>query len=194
MFIFRPLRTPHLVTSTRTVDSALLKISSNGTRLSLTPTPPIIVCFKSPSLKLANKDTISSDSFKQTVITSQSSPEKMKIFSSPLAFRKEKISILPTSVRLQTQIVQIVTASGSANYDEAGVKQDKVKGRPVAIGNGVKKNSCKPRHRVMFLKTHKTGSSTITNVLNRYADEHNLTIALPRPGFNRYNSLTQNSF
>ena len=37
----------------------------------------------------------------------------------------------------------------------------------------------------------KTGSSTITNVLNRYADEHNLTIALPRPGFNRYNSLTQ---
>ncbi|XP_028413997.1 galactose-3-O-sulfotransferase 2-like [Dendronephthya gigantea] len=36
---------------------------------------------------------------------------------------------------------------------------------------------------IMFLKTHKTGSSTITNILNRFADRHNLTVALPMDGF-----------
>ena len=35
----------------------------------------------------------------------------------------------------------------------------------------------------MFLKTHKTGSSTITNILNRFAERHNLTVALPMDGF-----------
>ncbi|XP_074860687.1 galactose-3-O-sulfotransferase 2-like [Carettochelys insculpta] len=41
-----------------------------------------------------------------------------------------------------------------------------------------------PRHRqpqtnVMFLKTHKTASSTIMNILFRFAEKHNLPLALP---------------
>jgi len=32
---------------------------------------------------------------------------------------------------------------------------------------------------VLFLKTHKTGSSTITNILNRYADKNDLKVLLP---------------
>ena len=39
---------------------------------------------------------------------------------------------------------------------------------------------CKSQERVLFLKTHKTGSSTVTNVLNRYTDNNNLTMLLPR--------------
>lgn len=39
--------------------------------------------------------------------------------------------------------------------------------------------TCNPQNYVMFLKTHKTGSSTITNILNRYADWNNLTMLLP---------------
>ncbi|XP_065060276.1 galactosylceramide sulfotransferase-like [Rhopilema esculentum] len=38
---------------------------------------------------------------------------------------------------------------------------------------------CEPQNYVVFLKTHKTGSSTITNILNRYADWNNLTMLLP---------------
>ena len=38
---------------------------------------------------------------------------------------------------------------------------------------------CHPQNYVVFLKTHKTGSSTITNILNRYADRNNLTMLLP---------------
>ena len=44
-------------------------------------------------------------------------------------------------------------------------------------------NTCQPKEHVLFLKTHKTGSSTITNILNRYGDFHNLTFALPQDGF-----------
>jgi len=32
---------------------------------------------------------------------------------------------------------------------------------------------------VVFLKTHKTGSSTMSNIMLRFADTHNLTVALP---------------
>ncbi|KAJ7392602.1 galactose-3-O-sulfotransferase 1 [Desmophyllum pertusum] len=57
-------------------------------------------------------------------------------------------------------------------------------------------NSCQPKDNVLFLKTHKTGSSTITNILNRYGDLHNLTFVLPQVGFyNFYWPLSfENSF
>ena len=32
---------------------------------------------------------------------------------------------------------------------------------------------------VVFLKTHKTGSSTMQNMMYRFAERHNLTVALP---------------
>lgn len=44
----------------------------------------------------------------------------------------------------------------------------------------VEKSRCKPVEKVLFLKTHKTGGSTITNILNRYGDSKNLTFVLPR--------------
>ena len=36
-----------------------------------------------------------------------------------------------------------------------------------------------PRKNVLFLKTHKTGSSTVQNILYRYGDRNDLTFALP---------------
>jgi len=36
------------------------------------------------------------------------------------------------------------------------------------------------------LKTHKTGSSTITSILNRYADLNDLQMALPKGQRNRF--------
>ncbi|XP_044288666.1 galactose-3-O-sulfotransferase 2 [Varanus komodoensis] len=38
---------------------------------------------------------------------------------------------------------------------------------------------CQPVTNVMFLKTHKTASSTILNILYRFSEKHNLTVALP---------------
>lgn len=38
---------------------------------------------------------------------------------------------------------------------------------------------------MVFLKTHKTGSSTITNILSRYGDRNNLIFVLPKENQNR---------
>ncbi|XP_051965435.1 galactose-3-O-sulfotransferase 2 isoform X2 [Xyrauchen texanus] len=38
---------------------------------------------------------------------------------------------------------------------------------------------CQPKNHIVFLKTHKTASSTILNILYRYGDSRNLTFALP---------------
>ncbi|XP_063769460.1 galactosylceramide sulfotransferase isoform X2 [Pseudophryne corroboree] len=39
---------------------------------------------------------------------------------------------------------------------------------------------CLPRHNLVFLKTHKTGSSTISNILFRFGEMHQLRFAFPR--------------
>ncbi|XP_063971279.1 galactosylceramide sulfotransferase-like [Lytechinus pictus] len=41
---------------------------------------------------------------------------------------------------------------------------------------------CIPRKNMMYLKTHKTGSSTLQNIIYRYGDAHGLTFALPKTG------------
>lgn len=38
---------------------------------------------------------------------------------------------------------------------------------------------CKPVNNILFLKVHKTGSSTVTNIFNRYGDKRDLIFALP---------------
>lgn len=39
--------------------------------------------------------------------------------------------------------------------------------------------SCQPHTHIMFLKTHKTASSTVLNMLYRFGEERNLRFALP---------------
>jgi len=47
------------------------------------------------------------------------------------------------------------------------------------------KRTCTRKKNILFLKTHKTGGSTITNILNRYGESHQLTFVLPKLGENR---------
>ncbi|XP_078361539.1 galactosylceramide sulfotransferase-like [Oculina patagonica] len=42
------------------------------------------------------------------------------------------------------------------------------------------KLKCSPQNNVLFLKTHKTGSSTMSNMFFRYGDLRNLTFVLPK--------------
>ncbi|KAF7643650.1 hypothetical protein LDENG_00235760 [Lucifuga dentata] len=48
--------------------------------------------------------------------------------------------------------------------------------------NSVHKDTetCQPKSHIVFLKTHKTASTTIINILQRYGDSRNLTFALPQ--------------
>ena len=43
-----------------------------------------------------------------------------------------------------------------------------------------KKSQCTPVENVIFLKTHKTGSSTVANVMYRYAKSNSMKVALPK--------------
>ena len=45
--------------------------------------------------------------------------------------------------------------------------------------------ACTKKKNIVFLKTHKTGSSTVTNILNRYGEAHELNFVLPKVGSNR---------
>lgn len=47
-------------------------------------------------------------------------------------------------------------------------------------------NSCKAEENILFVKTHKTGSSTITNILNRFGDLRELLVAIPAAGNYRF--------
>ncbi|XP_041452730.1 galactosylceramide sulfotransferase-like [Lytechinus variegatus] len=42
--------------------------------------------------------------------------------------------------------------------------------------------TCKPQSNIVYVKTHKTGSSTLQNIIYRYGDERRLTFALPSRG------------
>lgn len=46
-------------------------------------------------------------------------------------------------------------------------------------GQGPSLGSCRPQTHIMFLKTHKTASSTVLNMLYRFGEEHGLRFALP---------------
>lgn len=52
----------------------------------------------------------------------------------------------------------------------------------VLIGELMETHKCKPVINIIFLKTHKCGSSTIQNIFLRYGDINNLTFALPSDG------------
>jgi len=49
----------------------------------------------------------------------------------------------------------------------------------------IRRRNCTPRKNILFLKTHKTGSSTITNILNRFGESRQLNFVLPKVGQNR---------
>ena len=53
--------------------------------------------------------------------------------------------------------------------------------------NNQPRQPCKPVNNILFLKTHKTGSSTITNILNRYSDRNDLIFTFPVKPLNWFN-------
>ncbi|KAK1785832.1 hypothetical protein P4O66_003206 [Electrophorus voltai] len=63
--------------------------------------------------------------------------------------------------------------------------------QPFHLLNHNKSDSCHPQNHIVFLKTHKTASSTILNILFRYGDSRNLTFALPA---NMYSQLYYPNF
>ncbi|XP_051972852.1 galactosylceramide sulfotransferase [Xyrauchen texanus] len=47
------------------------------------------------------------------------------------------------------------------------------------VSKSVSKEACRPKVNLMFMKTHKTASSTVLNILLRFGEKHQLKFALP---------------
>ena len=46
--------------------------------------------------------------------------------------------------------------------------------------DGFNPPQCVAQTKIVYVKTHKTGSSTLTNIFHRYAEKHHLKVALPK--------------
>ena len=46
---------------------------------------------------------------------------------------------------------------------------------------------CRERRKIIFAKTHKTGSTTLQNILFRFGQQHNLLFVLPKSGTHYFN-------
>ncbi|XP_057313442.1 galactosylceramide sulfotransferase-like [Hydractinia symbiolongicarpus] len=88
--------------------------------------------------------------------------------------------VVPLTLRYWTcQIMQIKKVEEKTEkYQSITIQSDRyIKKIP--------KRKCNARQHVVFLKTHKTGGSTITNILNRYGEARDFNFILPRIGENR---------
>jgi len=83
------------------------------------------------------------------------------------------ITVVLLIVLLQYQFINFTTSTSYWSTHNRYVNR-------ATLQTGKSKKTCdKPKTDVLFLKTHKTGSSTITNILNRYADKNDLKVLLP---------------
>lgn len=115
-------------------------------------------------------------------------PPNFNYFGNPPAGQDQQIS----QAQLQSRQQEMDTAlSQKVTYQ----KQDQLQ-KPVVQSNQVLMQApaqkieqsvvpesstptCEPIKGIVFLKTHKTGSSTMTNIIMRHADKYNRTIGLP---------------
>lgn len=90
----------------------------------------------------------------------KTSPEKLSMSPAVYSFPKERRFNMPPNITWRQQHLEAIEKNSRYRRNN--------------------KRKCKPVDKVLFLKTHKTGGSTITNILNRYGESRNLTFVLPR--------------
>lgn len=81
----------------------------------------------------------------------------------------------PESTMVKRTLINTPAPPSSTQPKPGGIHgnaEDSMRG----VGPG---DACRPKNHIVFLKTHKTASSTILNILYRYGDSRNLTFALP---------------
>uniref|UniRef100_A0A3B3W1M0 Galactose-3-O-sulfotransferase 1 n=1 Tax=Poecilia latipinna TaxID=48699 RepID=A0A3B3W1M0_9TELE len=70
-------------------------------------------------------------------------------------------------------VLYCLTATRQVNISVAKTSPGDITGSPDS------KQDCSPKVNIMFMKTHKTASSTILNILYRFGEKHKLKFALP---------------
>ncbi|XP_033025727.1 galactose-3-O-sulfotransferase 4 [Lacerta agilis] len=81
------------------------------------------------------------------------------------------IQLFGVSFQKRASLSQLAPTPWAPPLAKAGQEQEAAEGRPGP--------RCQPRRHLVFLKSHKTGSSTIVNLLHRFGDARGLRFALP---------------
>lgn len=89
---------------------------------------------------------------------------------------------LADNLRSETESDVIDQALGDMTFDDDRSSSIEAAASVGDVIAAAKPQRCQPHRNVVFLKTHKCASSSIQNVLMRYATQHNLTVVLPRHG------------
>ncbi|XP_067394770.1 galactose-3-O-sulfotransferase 2-like [Emydura macquarii macquarii] len=110
------------------------------------------------------------------------SPSHMRGSSSTAA-----TTAAPAAAEKPEATAQWSTGRGSRQSESTvpragGAGGDALAHRLPAISNSSRPTACKPKTHVVFLKVHKSASSTVMNILFRFGEMHNLTFALPING------------
>lgn len=110
-------------------------------------------------------------------IVATKSTQNIVTSTTPQVTKQKQEVITEKKVRDNTPITT-TTAQPTA---EETVDQSKapIRNTQSTPTTGVPPKKCKPIKNVIFLKTHKTGSSTVINIMQRYAHTHGLKVALP---------------
>ncbi|XP_072166320.1 galactose-3-O-sulfotransferase 2-like [Diadema setosum] len=83
-------------------------------------------------------------------------------------------------IKISQSDVSSIVRSGGVNLTSQSVATSGGESKAAVANVGGSLHSCtSPLKNLVFLKTHKTGSSTIQNIVYRYGDKHNLIFALP---------------
>ena len=83
------------------------------------------------------------------------------------------------------QSIDSALQSSNAGIPASNIQQNAASQQQNAVNNqpqvqsSSSESTCEPIKGIVFLKTHKTGSSTMTNIIMRHADKYNRTIGLP---------------
>ncbi|XP_022658172.1 uncharacterized protein LOC111249084 isoform X1 [Varroa destructor] len=92
-------------------------------------------------------------------------------------------SATPTIVQLEA--VNLNTTESNARVPECtAIVQNSENTSSVQMQEMVTKTVCESVRNIFFLRMYRTGSSTVVNILLRFAEERNLTVAVPRAPIN----------
>ncbi|XP_058668477.1 galactose-3-O-sulfotransferase 2-like [Ammospiza nelsoni] len=128
------------------------------------------------------------DVFRMHLVTADLSEDvtsKFIIFANRLSTEEQRGMSLPGMVQVEAEdSYKTALQTGFLPGWTEAFKIQEVTAGEVRQARGVTSQgkTCKPKTDIVFLKVHKSASSTVMNILFRFGEMHNLTFAFPKGG------------
>uniref|UniRef100_A0A3B3CXH6 Galactose-3-O-sulfotransferase 2 n=1 Tax=Oryzias melastigma TaxID=30732 RepID=A0A3B3CXH6_ORYME len=95
-----------------------------------------------------------------------------------LPLRLPPLKNTPTDLHLRSSLAEKHLQNGNPDFSNEGSFKN-ISDNTLRTKRVFTRETCHPKIHIVFLKTHKTGSSSVLNILYRFGESRNLTFALP---------------